>query len=112
MASENVVEVTDDNFETEVLGSPTPVVVDFWAEWCPPCRALAPTIEKLAKDYSGRVKVGKFEITESNRAAAARYSINNIPTLLFFKDGQLAQRIVGAKPERELKTVLDALSAG
>ena len=109
--AENVSEFTDQNFQQEVVESSTPVLVDFWAEWCGPCRALAPTIEKLAKDYAGRVKVGKVD-TDSNRELAIRYSIQNIPTLLLFKNGQVQQRIVGVRQERELKPVLDAVSAG
>ena len=81
MASENVKEFTDQNFETEVLNSQQPVLVDFWAEWCPPCRALTPTIEKLANDYAGKVKVGKVD-TDSNRDISIKYNISSIPTVL------------------------------
>src|SRR5438309_5857903 len=98
MASENMTEFTDANFEQEVLKSPQPVLVDFWAEWCMPCRMLAPTIEKLAKDYSGRVRVGKMD-TDSNRDIAMRYNISAIPTVILFKDGQVAQKFVGLRSE-------------
>ena len=108
MASENVVEFTDSNFETEVLGSQTPVLVDFWAEWCGPCRMLAPVIESLAEDYKGRVKVGKLD-TDSNRNTAMRFSINAIPTVLVFKGGQLVQRIQGLRGKRDFQTTLDNL---
>src|SRR6476469_10884748 len=81
MASENVVEFTDENFEQEVLKSTQPVLVDFWAEWCMPCRMLAPTIDKLAKDYAGKVKVGKVD-TDSNREGAMKYRIDAIPTVI------------------------------
>ena len=111
MASEHVAEFTDDNFEQEVINSSTPVLVDFWAEWCGPCRALTPTIEKLATDYAGRVKVGKVD-TEPNRELAIRYNIQNIPTLLIFKGGQVAKKIVGVRRENELKPELDAVMAG
>ena len=108
MASENVLEITDQNFENEVLKSSTPVLVDFWAEWCMPCRMLGPTIEKLAKDYVGKVKVGKVD-TEVNRDIAIKYAISNIPTVLLFKDGQVTQKFVGLKPERDFKEALDTL---
>ena len=106
MASENVVEFTDENFETEVLKSSQPVLVDFWAEWCMPCRMLAPTIEKIAKDYSGKVKVGKLD-TDANRDVAAKYSISAIPTVILFRDGQVAQKFVGLRKEQEFKAALD-----
>ena len=108
MANENVKEFTDGNFETEVLKSSTPVLVDFWAEWCPPCKALGPTIDKLATDYVGKVKVGKLN-TDDSRDTSLKYNITNIPTILVFKDGQLAHKIVGAKREAEYKAVLDAI---
>src|SRR5215217_6347005 len=87
MASENVMELTDGNFEAEVLKSDKPVLVDFWAEWCMPCRMLAPTIEKIAKDYAGKVKVGKID-TDSNRDVSMRYGISAIPTVILFRNGQ------------------------
>src|SRR5437764_3310219 len=89
MASDLVKEFTDQNFETEVINSDVPVLVDFWAEWCMPCRLLAPTIEKLAKDYSGKVKVGKLD-TDSNRDVSSKYGISAIPTVILFKGGQVA----------------------
>ena len=106
MASENVVEFTDQNFEEEVLKSSTPVLVDFWAEWCMPCRMLAPTIEKIAKDYAGKVKVGKLD-TDANRDVAAKYSISAIPTVILFKDGQVSQKLVGLRQEKDFKAALD-----
>ena len=106
MASENVVEFTDQNFEEEVLKSSTPVLVDFWAEWCMPCRMLAPTIEKIAKDYAGKVKVGKLD-TDANRDVASKYSISAIPTVILFKEGQVAQKFVGLRQEKDFKAALD-----
>lgn len=106
MASGNVTEFTDQNFEEEVLKSSTPVLVDFWAEWCMPCRMLAPTIEKIANDYAGKVKVGKLD-TDANRDVAAKYSISAIPTVILFKDGQVAQKFVGLRKENEFKAALD-----
>ena len=108
MASENVKEFTDSNFETEVLKSSEPVLVDFWAEWCMPCRALSPTITKIANDYAGKVKVGKVD-TDSNRDISIKFGINAIPTVILFKDGQVAQKFVGLKQEREFKEAIDAL---
>jgi thioredoxin 1 len=108
MASDNVKELTDQNFETEVLKSSVPVLVDFWAEWCMPCRMLAPTIEKIAKDYNGKVKVGKID-TDSNRDVSMKYGISAIPTVILFKDGQVAQKFVGLRQERDFKEALDAV---
>jgi thioredoxin 1 len=107
MAAENVKEFNDQNFETEVLKSATPVLVDFWAEWCMPCRMLAPTIDKIAKDYAGKVKVGKVD-TDSNRDVSIKYGINAIPTVILFKNGQVAQKFVGLRQERDFKEALDA----
>jgi thioredoxin 1 len=107
MASENVKEFTDSNFDTEVLQSSEPVLVDFWAEWCMPCRALAPTIEKIAAEYVGRAKVGKVD-TDSNRDISIKYQITAIPTVILFKGGQVAAKFVGLKGERDFKEALDA----
>jgi thioredoxin 1 len=106
--AENVLEITDQNFEAEVIKSATPVLLDFWAEWCLPCRMLAPTIEKLAKDYAGKIKVGKVD-TEVNRDIAFKYSISAIPTVILFKDGQVAQKFVGLRQERDFKEALDTI---
>ena len=108
MASKNVVEFTDSNFESEVLQSDKPVLVDFWAEWCMPCRMLAPTIDKIAESYSEKVKVGKLD-TDSNRDVSLKYGISAIPTVILFKDGQVAQKFVGLKQEREFKEAIDSL---
>jgi thioredoxin 1 len=107
MASVNVREFTDSNFETEVLNSEVPVLVDFWAEWCMPCRMLAPTIDKLADSYAGKVKVGKLD-TDSNREVAMKYGISAIPTVILFKGGEVAQKFVGLKQEKEFKEALDS----
>jgi thioredoxin 1 len=111
MASENVKEFTDQNFDAEVLKSDQPVLVDFWAEWCMPCRMLTPTIEKIAKDYAGKVKVGKLD-TDANRDVAIKYSISAIPTVILFRNGEVAQKFVGLRQERDFKEALDAKAAG
>ena len=105
MASENIVEVTDSNFQTEILGSKLPVLVDFWATWCAPCRAIAPHVEALAKDYDGKVRVGKCDI-DSNPEVATQYDIRSIPTLLVFKDGKVAGQVVGAVPRAKIEEMI------
>jgi thioredoxin 1 len=107
MASENVKQITDANFEQEVLKSPVPVLVDFWAEWCQPCLRLAPTIEKLATDYAQKVKVGKMD-TDANHATASKYAISAIPTVLLFKNGEVTQKFVGLRPEKDFRAALDS----
>lgn len=108
MANENVTEFTDENFDAEVIKSDRPVLVDFWAEWCQPCRMLAPTIEKLATDYVGKVKVGKLDC-DSSRRVASQYDIRAIPTVLLFKNGQVVNKFVGLKREQDFKAVLDGV---
>ncbi|MCF6158496.1 MAG: thioredoxin [wastewater metagenome] len=105
--SENMVVLTDANFETEVMKSDTPVLVDFWAAWCGPCRQIAPIIDELAGEYKGKVKVGKLD-TEENTSTPARFGITAIPTIIIFKNGDVVNKIVGVKSKRELKEALDA----
>ena len=102
----STVEITDTNFETEVLKSSVPVLIDFWAAWCGPCRALAPTVEAVADQYQGRVKVGKLDV-DANGAASSRFNIKGIPTLLLFKDGQVKEQIVGAVGKEVITKALD-----
>ena len=107
--AENILEITDDNFEDTVLNSDTPIVVDFWAEWCPPCKLIAPSLEQLADEYVGTFKVGKLNV-DDNRETAMRYGIRGIPTLLVIKEGDVAEQIVGAHPKDTLKDkILSAL---
>lgn len=100
-------EVTDSTFEREVLQSTQPVLVDFWAVWCGPCRAVAPVVEEIAGDYEGKLKVMKLDVDDNPRTAAA-YGVQSIPTLLVFKDGKAAERIVGAVPK---KVIVDKLQS-
>jgi len=102
----STVEITDTNFETEVLKSTVPVLIDFWAAWCGPCRALAPTVEAVAGEYQGRVKVGKLDV-DANGATSSRFNIRGIPTLLLFKDGQVKEQIVGAVGKEVITKALD-----
>ena len=105
MASEKVQTLTDANFE-QTVNQPTPVLVDFWAEWCGPCRRLEPTVNELAGDYDGRVVVGKMNVDE-NPATPMRFSIRGIPTLLLFKGGQVVEQVVGLADKDSLKKVID-----
>jgi thioredoxin 1 len=102
----HVAEFTDANFETEVLQSSEPVLVDFWAPWCAPCRQLTPVIEQVAQENAGSVKVGKLNIDESTNVAV-QYGISSIPTLLVFKNGEVVQRVVGAPGKPRLQQMLD-----
>ena len=106
----NEIQVTDANFEAEVVKSDLPVLVDFWAPWCGPCRMIGPVIDELAKEYAGKVKVCKLN-TDENQDTASKYQISAIPTILLFKGGKLAQQLVGLQPKEELKKNLDELLA-
>jgi|TARA_B100001146_G_C16089910_1_gene394521 thioredoxin 1 len=100
-------QITDDQFESEVIKSSTPVLVDFWAEWCGPCKAIAPTLEEIAGDYDGRLKVVKVDVDE-NHQSATQYGIRSIPSLLLFKDGTEVDRIIGALPKQQLMEKIDS----
>jgi thioredoxin 1 len=102
----NTFDVTDVSFEIEVLESKIPVLVDFWAEWCPPCKAIAPTLEAWAKDYQGRAKVVKINV-DQNIAVPSRYNIKGIPTLLLFRDGVVRDQIVGTSTRENIAKVID-----
>ena len=109
MSAANIVILTDGNFAQEVLKSTTPVLVDFWAEWCGPCKMVAPILDELASEYDGKVKIGKVNIDEF-QGLATTYGIRAIPTLLIFKDGQVADQIVGLRSKRDFKVKLDKVS--
>ncbi len=106
MGSENVLELTDSNFEAEVLKSDLPVLVDFWAEWCMPCKMIAPVVAELADDFAGKIKVGKMDC-DSNREVPVKFSISAIPTLILFKGGEMAKKFVGLQQKADLKAALD-----
>lgn len=110
MASDNVRQFTDGNFESEVLQSKQPVLVDFWAEWCMPCRMLTPTIEALATDFTGKAKIGKLD-TDANKMIAVKYNITAIPTIIIFKDGQPVKMMRGLKKKEELAAALAEVGA-
>jgi len=101
-------QLTDDTFEAEVIKSDKPVLVDLWAPWCGPCRALAPVVEELAKEFAGKIKVAKLN-TDENTNTAMRFKVSAIPTLLFFKGGKLADQMVGAQPKATIKKRLEEL---
>ena len=106
MAANGIVEVTDANFDSDVLKSDKPVLIDFWATWCGPCRAIAPIVEELAKDYQGKVKIGKMDV-DHNSATPMRYGVRGIPTLLVFKDGKVVDKMVGAQPKQQIAALID-----
>jgi thioredoxin 1 len=110
MASPLISALTQENFDKEVLQSATPVLVDFWAEWCGPCKMIAPLLHELADEYNGKVKIGKVNIDEQ-QALATKYGIRAIPTLLVISKGQVAEQMVGAKSKRDLKASLDRVAA-
>ena len=107
MAGPNTLEFNDDNFESDVLQASEPVLVDFWAEWCMPCKALGPVIDDVAKTYAGKVKVGKMN-TDSSQHVPVKYNIQAIPTVLIFKGGEVVQKFVGLTTKKDLSAALDA----
>ncbi len=110
MAGANLITLTQDNFAKEVLQAAQPTLVDFWAEWCGPCKMLSPILDELATEYDGRIRFGKVNIDE-HQALAAEYGIHSIPTLLLFKNGQVADQMVGLRSKRDLKNSFDRVIA-
>ncbi len=110
MASPLILTLTQENFAQQVLQSPAPVLVDFWAEWCGPCKMIAPLLDELADEYDGKVKIGKVNVDEQ-QSLAAEYGVRAIPTLLVFQNGQVADQIVGARSKRDFKASLDRVAA-
>ncbi len=106
MSSEHTLEFTDGNFEQEVLQSTVPVLVDFWAEWCMPCKMLGPVIDELAVEYAGKVKVGKVD-TETSRDTSMKFNISAIPTVLLIKNGEMVKKFVGLQQKDDLKAAID-----
>lgn len=105
MASDNIVHLSDSSFEADVLKSGEPVLVDFWASWCGPCKAIAPTLEELADQFAGQVKIAKINVDE-NPATPSNYGVRGIPTLILFKDGEIVDQVVGAVPKGQLETLI------
>lgn len=110
MAAPNVATITDANFDEQVLKSTTPYLLDFWAEWCGPCKMIGPVVDELADEFDGRIKVGKVDV-DANQELAVRFGVTAIPTLLFFKNGAVVEQMRGARSKRDLKEALDRLSA-
>ena len=104
----DLLEVTDDTFDSEIVNADTPAMVDFWAEWCGPCRMVGPVVEELAKEYNGKIKIAKMNV-DQNRQTPARFGIRNIPTLILFKGGEVSQTIVGAQPKSSIENALKKL---
>ena len=110
MASEDVLEFTDTNFDADVIESDVPVLVDFWAEWCQPCHMLTPTIDELAADYKGKVKVGKVD-TDANRDVSIKYGISAIPTIILFSGGEIVKKFVGLTSKEQFESALNELDS-
>ncbi|MCK4846653.1 MAG: thioredoxin [Deltaproteobacteria bacterium] len=104
--AENMKDVSDDTFESVVLESDTPVLIDFWATWCAPCKAIAPTLEELAKDYDGKVKIVKMNV-DDNPSTPGKYGVRGIPTLILFKGGEIVDQLVGAIPKAQIKDLVE-----
>ncbi len=109
--SEDVLKITDANFDAEVTKSKTPVLVDFWAEWCGPCRIMIPILDELAPAYKGKMKIGKLNV-DDNQDAPAKFGVMNIPTMIIFKDGSETERITGALSKNDLQRKIDRILSG
>ncbi len=107
MGSDKIKTLTDQNFQDEVKNSQTPILVDFWAEWCAPCRMIAPVLDEIADEYDGKVTIGKINV-DQNRSVAAQYGVMSIPTLILFKNGEMVEQLVGAQPKENLVKVIQS----
>ena len=110
MAGPDTLEFTDDSFDSVVLNADVPVLVDFWAEWCAPCKALGPVIDELATEYGGKIKVGKVD-TDANRETAVRFQVSAIPTVILFNNGEIVEKFIGLRSKKEFQSALDRLVA-
>lgn len=108
MAGIDTLAFNDAGFDNDVLKAPQPVLVDFWADWCMPCRTIGPVIDELATEYKGKIKVGKVD-TDANQNTAVKYSVQSIPTIMLFKDGQVVKRWIGVTPKKDFKAAMDGL---
>lgn len=108
MGSDKIIALTDQNFQEEVKNSSVPILVDFWAEWCAPCRMIAPVLDEMADEYEGKIKIGKLNV-DDNRSIAAQYGVMSIPTLILFKDGEMVEQMVGAQPKENLAKVIQSV---
>ena len=106
MASDGIIELSDSTFESEVVNSDVPVLVDFWAPWCGPCRAVAPIVEEISSSYEGKIKVGKMNVDE-NQSTTMKFGIRSIPTIIMFKGGEAVDQIIGAVPKGEIERVVE-----
>ncbi|MCH9028974.1 MAG: thioredoxin TrxA [Bacteroidetes bacterium] len=106
--SEKIIQLTDDSFEADVLQSDKPVLVDFWAEWCGPCKMIAPIVEEIAVEFEGKAKIGKLDV-DSNQQTSINYGVRSIPTLLIFKDGEVKETIIGAVPKAKVVEKLNSV---
>jgi thioredoxin 1 len=109
MTTDTIVHLTDASFDTTLAERPETVIVDFWAEWCGPCKAIAPVLEELAKEYAGKVTIAKVNVDE-HPGLAARFQVRSIPTLLFFKGGRVVDQVIGAVPKAQIKKRLDTVA--
>ena len=107
--ADNIAQVSDDSFDSEVLKSPVPVLIDFWAPWCGPCRAIAPIVDELAGEYAGKIKIVKMNVDDNPRTPA-RYNVRGIPNLILFKNGEVQQQIVGAVPKAHLVKAISTVA--
>jgi thioredoxin 1 len=108
VASDKIVILNDQNFQDEIKGSESPILVDFWAEWCAPCRMIAPMLEEIAEEYDGKVRIGKLNV-DQNRAVAAQFGVMSIPTLILFKGGEMVEQMVGAQPKENVVKIIQAV---